>query len=157
MATVTWPVAQLDPIRRLHVVASAFPNAAVGEIVVDRPFEEVWPWMMDFEHTLPRFDRAVRKAKVLERTERGVKLLSWTRGNPIPFPFDVTIEPGWCLMRAAARSFLVLMAAVPEGEGRTRYAHAEAVPLSGLGVLRSLLEREVRSDLRGIARELGSR
>jgi hypothetical protein len=71
----------------------------------------------------------------------------------VPLPFDVFLEDGFCLMRARARLYLVVMAAAPEDGGlRTRFLHMEAVPLPGTAVLRPLLRREVRSDLANLAR-----
>jgi len=151
---VTWPDASLDPIRRLRVVAAALPNAGVGEIVLDHPYDDVWAWLMDHEHAVPRFDREVRRIRVRGHDEQGrVLLTAWQRHNPLPMPFVVTIEDGWCLMQARGRLFTVLQAAVPvDGGARTRYAHAEAVPLPGTAFLRSRLQRMVDADLRGLAR-----
>ena len=153
-----WPEARLDPIRRLHVVAAGLPNAGVGEITVDVPYDEAWAWLMDLERSVPTFDTVVRRTKVRGRDRRGRLLLTaWQRGNPIPMPFVVTVEDGWCLMQARGRAFVVLMAAVPTADGRgTRYAHAEAVPIPGTGFLRPRLQRMVDGDLRGVARTIGT-
>jgi hypothetical protein len=156
VGAVTWPVAELDQIARLKVLAAAMPNAGVGEVVLDLPVEDVWSWLMDFEHTTHKFDTEVRKVRVRRRTDRGVKIWAWARLTPIPLGFDVTIEPGFCLMRGAGRLFVVVMAAVPDGEGGTRYAHAEAVPRRGLGWLRPMLQRVVDSDLRRLRRVVGT-
>ena len=150
-----WPVAQLTPVARLRAVAARYSNAAIGEVVVDRPFDEVWAWMTDFERTLPQFDRAIARAQVLERDGDRIDLRVWPKRLPVRFRFDVTIEPGFCLMPARYRAFLVVMAAEPVDEGRTRYAHAEAIPLPGLGWSRRFVQREVDSDLRGVRRHLG--
>lgn len=153
---MTWPDATLDPIRRLHVVAAALPNAGVGEIVLDHPYEQVWAWLMDLERSVPTFDAVVQRIRVRGTAPDGrVRLTAWQRGNPVPLPFVVTVEDGWCLMQARARAFVVLMAAVPTAEGGTRYAHAEAVPIPGTGFLRSRLQRMVDADLRGVQRALG--
>ena len=147
----TWPDATLDPIRRLHVVAAGLPNAGIGEVVVDRPYDEVWPWMMDLERSVPTFDSVVQRIRVRGTGSDGrLRITAWQRGNPLPMPFVVTVEDGWCLMQARARAFVVLMAAVPLDDGRTRYAHAEAVPIPGTGRLRARLQRMVDADLRGV-------
>ena len=152
---MSWPVADVGPIARLRAVAAAFPNAGVGEVVLDQPFGDVWAWMMDFERSTPTFDGHVRRVRIRRRTDAGVRMWVWTRWNPIPFHFDVSIEPGFCMMRATGRLFLVLMASETDEQGRTRYAHAEAIPLPGAGWLRRLLQREVDGDLRGLRRALG--
>jgi hypothetical protein len=156
VVTVTWPVVELDAITRLRAVAAAFPNAGVGEVVLDVPFDDVWSWMMDFERTTARFDTAVRKVRIRSRTTSSLRMWAWSRGIPVPFHFDARIEPGFCMMRATGRAFLVLMAAVPDGDGRTRYAHAEAVPLPGLARLRPRLQRMVDADLGRLQRVIGS-
>ena len=154
--TATWPEARLDPVRRLHVVAAGLPNAGVGEVVLDRPYDEVWSWMMDLERSVPTFDAVVRRLRVRGTTADGrLSLTAWQRGNPLPMPFVATVEDGWCLMQARARAFVVLMAATPLDDGRTRYAHAEAVPLPGTARLRPRLQRMVDADLQGVARALG--
>ena len=155
---MTWPVADLDPIRRLHVVAAGLPNAGVGEITLDHPYDEVWPWLMDLERSVPTFDTMVARVRVRRVDADGRRrITAWQRGNPVPMPFVVTEEPGWCLMQARARAFVVLMAAVPLGDDRTRYAHAEAIPIPGTGFLRGRLQRMVEGDLRGVRRALASR
>ena len=157
MTDATWPVADLDPVTRLHAVAAGMPNAATAEVTVATPYDDTWRWLMDFELTTPQFDTAVKRVRIRRRTDRGVKMWVWAGPIPIPFHFDVTIEDGWCLMRATGRLFVVLMAAVPDPDdpGRTRYAHAEAIPLPGLGWLRRRLQREVDSDVRRLRRRLG--
>ena len=158
MSGATWPEARLDNVRRLHVVAAGLPNAGVGEVVVDRPFDEVWPWLMDLERSVPTFDTVVERITIRGTAPDGrLRLTARQRGNPLPMPFLVTVEDGWCLMQARARAFVVLMAAVPTADGRgTRYAHAEAVPIPGTGFLRPRLQRMVDGDLRGVARTIGT-
>ena len=149
---MTWPTAHLDPIGRLRALAAAYPNAGVGEVTVDVPFEDAWRWVTDFEHNVHRFDSEVAKIRVRHREGDRIRLWAWARFVPVPLPFDVTLEPGFCIMRGRFRAFLVVMAAVPTEDGRTRYAHAEAVPLPGAGWLRRVLQRTVDADLRGFVR-----
>ena len=113
---------------------------------------------MSVPSTTPRFDTFVRKVRFKGRDRRGrMRMWVWVRGLPlVPLPFRVLIEDGFCLMQARARGFVVLMAAVPEGDGRTRYAHAEAIPIPGTGFLRRRLEHEVASDLRRLQRTIGT-
>jgi hypothetical protein len=40
--TQDWPVADLDPIRRMRVIAAAPPGAAYAEKLIPAPFSAVW-------------------------------------------------------------------------------------------------------------------
>ena len=153
---MTWPVVELDPITRLRAIAAAYPNAGVAEAVVDVPFEEAWAWVTDFERNVHRFDTEVAKIRIRHRDGGRVRLWAWARFVPIPLPFDVTVEDGFCIMRGRVRAFLVVMAAAPTADGRTRYVHAEAVPLPGVGWLRRLVQRVVDRDVRGFVRHVGT-
>lgn len=151
-----WPAVALTPIARLRAVAAAYPSAGVAETTIDLPVDQAWDLMMDFEATTPRIDRLVRKVRVRRRDGGRVRLWSWAPLVPIPLPFDVTIEPGFCIMAARFRVFVVVMAAEPTADGRTRYVHLEAVPLRRGGWLRRLFQRMVEGDVRGIRRLTGS-
>ena len=153
---MTWPTAELGQITRLRAVAAAYPNAGVGEVTVDVPFDDAWAWITDFERNTARIDKALSKARIRRRDGDRLSMWVWQRFNPIPLLFDVTIEPGFCIMRARGRLFLVVMAAEPAGDGRTRYAHAEAIPLPGTGWLRRLFDRAVKSDLGGVRTHIGT-
>jgi hypothetical protein len=63
--TENWPVADLDPVRRLRVLAAAvrFP-VYVGEVVIPAPFEQVWAEVSDLEQELPRHLSTVRSARI---------------------------------------------------------------------------------------------
>jgi len=153
----TWPSASLDPVRRLHVVAAGLPNAGIGEVDLDVPYAEAWSWLMDLEHSIPRFDTVVERVRITGTDGRGrLRMRAWQRGLPVPMPFLVTVEDGWCVMQARARAFAVLMAARPTADGRTRYAHAEAVPIPGTGFLRPRLQRMVEADLARLRRNVGT-
>jgi uncharacterized membrane protein len=62
---VSWPVAELDTIRRLRVLAAAVPGAVVAETVIDAPFEPVWAVAADLEHQLPAYLPDVRSLRVI--------------------------------------------------------------------------------------------
>ena len=62
-----WPVADLDPVRRLAVLAATVPGGAiVVEEVIDAPFERVWAVAGDLEHEFPLLVRNVRSMRVVE-------------------------------------------------------------------------------------------
>jgi len=50
---VRWPVAELDPVRCLHVLAAA-AGAVVVERVIPAPVEAVWSVASDLEREMPR-------------------------------------------------------------------------------------------------------
>ena len=154
--SAAWPDAELDPIRRLHVVAAGLPNVAVGEVTVDMPFDELWPWLMDLERSVPLVDSMVTDVRMTGVDRKGrTRMRARQRGVPFPVPFVVTEEDGWCVMQAVGRLFVVLMAAVPTEDGRTRYAHAEAIPLPGTRFLRPFLRWLVKGDIEGMRRNVG--
>ncbi|MDQ1466937.1 MAG: hypothetical protein QOH10_1352 [Actinomycetota bacterium] len=148
---MTWPAPEFDAVGRLRVVAAAYPSAGISEISVNVPFDDAWQWITNFERNTPRMDTIVRKVRLRRIVEGEYRMLVWLRWSPLPWPFRVTVEPGFCMMNARARAFLVLMAAVSEGPGRTRYAHAEGVPVHRLGFLQRRFQRMVEADLARLA------
>lgn len=150
-----WPIATLDRIRRLRVLAATIPNATMAEAVIDAPFDRMWPWFADLERSVPVFDGQVRRLRI--RARHGDRLDVMTRVGPgalVPWPFDVVLQEGWCLMAGRARLYVVGMAAEPAGE-QTRVGVLEGIPLRGGRVARPTIGRHVRGDLRGIGRALG--
>ena len=139
---MNWPQAELDPVRRLRVLAAALPNAVLLETVLDAPFELVWQVAGDLEHGLPRFETSTSDIRIVARDEDRLKIRSSVLG--VVLHFDVDLRPGWCLMRS--RYADIGMAAAPEGEAHTRFAHFEGSVLGRW--LRPLLTRSVASDLR---------
>jgi len=144
--TENWPVADLDPVRRLRVLAAAvrFP-VYVGEVVLPAPFEEVWAEVSDLEHELPRHLGTVRSARITRAEGDRLELLA-TGNFGQRARFDVVLRPGWCLMRS--RFVLGAMAAVPEAAG-TRFAALGGFRLPGARLTRPLLtmlgDRAMRS------------
>lgn len=115
---MSWPVAELDPIRRLHILAAAVPGAIVTETVLDAPFERAWAVAADLEHELPRYLPDVRTFTIIRRD--GEQLEARARGYAgLRARFDIVLRPGWCIMRS--RFLLGGLAAVAEGD-HTRFA-----------------------------------
>ncbi|WP_329382780.1 hypothetical protein OG625_20130 [Streptomyces sp. NBC_01351] len=141
MGTLTdsWPVAALDPVRRLRVIARTTPGTGYAEQLIDAPFEQVWALASDLERQLPMLITDIRSFTVAaaggERLEARARSPLGMRAR-----FDVVLRPGWCLMQS--RFVLGGMAAVPEGEG-TRFAFFGGLRLPGVrfadGALRPLL------------------
>lgn len=158
-ASGPWPVATLDPVGRLRALAAGLDGVAIEERRLDAPFDDVWGFISDLEHSVPTFDRTVASVRILET--RGEKLRiragSTRHHGYVPLTFDVDLRPGWCWMVSRPQLYVVGMAAVPDGSG-TRFAHMEGLTLPWTP-LRPLLHRfarrqagHVRSDLDGIER-----
>jgi hypothetical protein len=145
---VSWPVADLDPIRRLHVMAATLPGAALVETVLDAPFQTVWDFIEDLEHSVPSFDFTVRRAEIVSRVDHQLQLVAMTIA---PVRFNVHLDRGWCWMHS--RFYVVGMAATPHGS-QTRYAHLEGSPQQHAGLLRPFMRQLVKADVRSIRRTL---
>ena len=151
-----WPTVSLTNVQRMRVLAEAIPNAQIADAIIDAPFERVWTWFSDLEHSVPAFDGEVRRLRVLRRDGEQLRIRTWQGpGAVVPMPFDVLLEPdGWCLMTAPARLYVVGMCADPVGPDRTHVALLEAIP-RGVGRLtHRSLGRHVAGDVRRIARLL---
>lgn len=115
---MTWPVADLDAIRRLRALAAAVPGAFIAETMIDAPFDQVWAVAADLEHELPAYLPDVRSFTITRRD--GERLEAHARGYAgLRARFDIVLRPGWCVMRS--RFLLGGMAAVPDGQ-QTRFA-----------------------------------
>src|SRR5581483_4937693 len=64
---VSWPSVELDPVRRLRVLAAAIPGAAVAEAVLEAPFGPVWEAATDFENAVPRIELFIGRAEIVSR------------------------------------------------------------------------------------------
>jgi hypothetical protein len=150
MSTGVWPTATLDPIRRARVLAAAVPGG-FAEVVIDAPYARVWSWLRDLERSVPAFDTQVDDLRITSRAPHpagtGEEIRFVATNHRIPIPFRARLEDGWCLMQARGRAFVVVMAAIPDGADRTRYAQLEAVPLPGGRLLRRRLTRDVGHDV----------
>lgn len=152
-APIVWPEAALDPVARARVVAVSIPAAALAETTLSAPFDETWAWISDLSRSVPSFDRDVSAIRIRSRSDVGggaEELTATVRSHGVPWPFTVRLEPGFCLMQARGRAYVVVMAAVPEpgDPTRTRFVHVEGVALQGTGVLRPVLERRGRDQRR---------
>lgn len=132
---MSWPVAELDAIRRLRVLEAAVPGAVAAETTLDAPFDRVWAVAADLERELPRYLRDVRSLHIT-RTD-GERLEAYARGYAgLRARFDIVLRPGWCVMRS--RFLLGAMAAVPDGE-RTRFAFLAGVHIPAQPIAAPLL------------------
>ncbi len=142
---MSWPSVELDPVRRLRVLAAAIPGAAVAEAVLEAPFGPVWEAATDFENAVPRIELFIGRAEIVSREGERVSVrIKPPLGKPQPL--EVVLRPGWCWMVSPVA--VAGMAAVPEGE-RTRFAHLEALTLPGGRFAAPLLSAKM-----ALAREL---
>jgi hypothetical protein len=136
-----WPVAELDPVRRMRVLAAAVPGAAYAEKVIPKPFSAVWEAASDLEHELPRMVTDLRSFEIT--SARGERMTARARGRlGQRASFDVVLRPGWCVMQS--RLLIGGMAAVPEAGG-TRFAFLGGLRLPGARLLRPVLGPAVRN------------
>lgn len=126
-----WPVAELDPVRRLRVVARSTPAASYAEHLVPAPFDRVWELASDLEEQLPRLITDISAFTVT--SSRGDRLEARAR-SPLGLRarFDIVLRPGWCLLQS--RFVLGGMAAVAEGDD-TRFAFFGALRIPGVRLL----------------------
>ena len=145
-----WPVAELDPVRRLRALADGIPGAVVVERVIPAPFAAVWAVASDLEREVPRSEWHVRSLRITHRD--GDRLEALVHGLAgVRDRFDVVLRPGWCWMQG--RVLLAGMAATP-AEGGTLFAFAAGLRVPGSGVLRPVLRRGADRSLRRLARRV---
>jgi hypothetical protein len=135
-----YPTVELDPIRRLHVLAASIPGAALAEEVLDAPFEAVWQAATDFEEGVPRIEILIGSARVLSREGDRLRVLVKPRPLGPAQQLEVVLRPGWCWMQS--RLGIAAMAARPEGD-RTRFGHLEAIRMPGRRLLAPLLRAKM--------------
>ena len=133
-------MADIDPVRRLRVIAAATPGAAYAEEHIPAPFTAVWELASDLEHELPRMVTDLRSFEITSaRGERMTARASGRLGQHARF--DVVLRPGWCVMQS--RFLIGGMAAVPEAGG-TRFAFLGGLRLPGMRLLGPVLRPAVR-------------
>lgn len=113
-----WPVADLDPVRRMRVMAAAAPAMVLAERFVDLPYDRVWAEAADLERSMPLLVTDFRSAR-LDGPQLSARGYLGQRAR-----FDVVLEPGWCWMQS--RFLIGGIAAVPENGG-TRLAFGGGV------------------------------
>jgi hypothetical protein len=146
--TGVWPSSELDPVRRMRILAAAIPQAAFRERVLDAAFDDLWRIAGDLEQGTPQWEKNTAALAIVRREGERLEV-------EIRSPFGIrlralgVLRPGWCVMQG--RFFAVGMAAAPEGE-RTRFAHFEAVTLPACGLLRPLLRHRIHHEFETLER-----
>jgi hypothetical protein len=130
-----WPVADLDPLRRLRVMAAATPGTDLTEWTIEAPPALVWQTASNLQVEMPRLVRDFRSVTITQGG--GERLVMHARGYlGQRARFDVVIRPGWCWMQS--RFLLCGMAAVPD-PGGTRFGFLGGVRAPGVTLLHPLL------------------
>lgn len=134
---MTWPLGELDAVRRLRALAAAYPGVLLEEAVLPAAFEDVWTVLGDPERGFPGLVPDVRSLRVTEREGERMRAMVHGRSG-LRARFDMVLRPGWCLMQSR---FLVFgMAAVPEGDV-TRFAYMAGFRVPGVRVAGPVLRR----------------
>ena len=130
------PPVELDPVRRLRVLAAAGGHRLFEERVLPGSFEQVWSVAADLEGELPGIVSGLRSFRV-SAAEPGSDRLSGVAVSRIGHRerFDIVLRPGWCLMQS--RAVVGGMAAVSGPDG-VRFAMFGGLRLPGAQVLRRL-------------------
>jgi hypothetical protein len=151
--SANWPVAELDNIARLRILAAAQPSALFADALIDAPFDAVWTVAADLENELPTLLPDVRSLQITAsgggRLEADAKGYAGLRAR-----FDIVLSPGWCVMQS--RFLLGGMAAVPAG-GQTRFAFLGGFRFPGTRLLRPVLKPLGRDYGEAVLRRLRAR
>lgn len=128
-------MAELDPVRRMRVLAAASPGVAYAEKLIPAPFSAVWEAASDLERELPCMVTDLRSFEIT--STRGERLTARARGRlGQRARFNVVLRPGWCVMQS--RFLIGGMAAIPEAGG-TRFAFLGGLRLPGVRLLDPVL------------------
>jgi hypothetical protein len=130
-----WPAAELDPVRRLRVIAATTPGTGYAEDIIDAPFGLVWETVSDLQNELPRLITDIRSFRITQ--VHGDRQVAHARGRlGQRARFEVVLRPGWCLMQS--RFVIGGIAAVPEGD-TTRIAFLGGLRFPGVRLAGPLL------------------
>jgi hypothetical protein len=122
-----WPQAQLDGVRRLHVMAAAVRGATVAERLVEAPFAQVWQLLQDLEGSFGEILPDMRHVQILRREGSQVEALARSRYGMRAL-LRGELSEGYCWLQS--RFVLIGVAARAEGAG-TRVAITGGVRVPG--------------------------
>ncbi|MBO1334046.1 hypothetical protein [Streptomyces sp. VRA16 Mangrove soil] len=143
---VPWPRADLDPVRRLRVLAAAIPGAAVTEGLIDAPYARVAALLADLEGEFGQVVTDLHRMRLVRRSGERVELLARSRYGMRARLRGVQ-RPGWCWLQSR---FLLVGVAAAEDAGGTRVAFTGGVRVPGRAALVPLGVR--REGRRAVAR-----
>ncbi|MFI7007048.1 hypothetical protein [Streptomyces sp. NPDC050145] len=130
-----WPTAELDPVRRLKVIAAASGRPVYAERRFAFPVERVWAVASDLENELPLLVSGLRSFAVAPAGEGG-RAAAGDRfeGRAVSAlghreRFDIVLRPGWCLMQSAVLGSG--MAARADGDDGCLFAFYSSLRIPG--------------------------
>jgi hypothetical protein len=143
--SASWPVAELDPVRHLHVMAAAVRGARVTERVLDAPLADVWAILTDFADGFAAVQPDMRRVRLARRDGEQVSIAAVSR-HGFRALLHGTVRPGWCWLQS--RFLIIAMAATSEPGGQTRVALTGGVRLPGRAAIVPIgVRREARRSL----------
>jgi hypothetical protein len=152
--TTSWPVADLDPVRRLRVLAAGVRGARIAERVLPAGFDQVWAALSDLDGEFCRIQPDMYRVRVLRVDGERVEALAYSRFG-MRARFHGVLRPGWCWLQS--RFLLVGMAAHAEPGGGTRVALTGGIRVPGRAALVPIgVERESQRTLDRLTRRLGT-
>ncbi len=141
-----WPVATLDGVSRIRLLARVLPNVHVAERVIDAPFGRVWEFLHDIETSVPMFDENVLEVAIVRRRS-ATQLDMRVRARFSPaVPFRCEMGEGHIVMNAPGGLYVVGIGVRPRTDGTTEYVQFEGVPNRAGGVGRGWVGRHVERD-----------
>lgn len=120
-----WPTTDLDPVRRLRVLAAGVRGAHVTEAHVEAPFPQVWALLGDLEGSFGQVVPDMERLRIVRRQGERIEALARSRYGMRARLRGVQ-RPGWCWLQS--RFLLIGVAAAAEGTG-TRVAFTGGVRL----------------------------
>lgn len=147
-----WPAAELDNVRRLHVLASGIRGANVVEQVITAPYSVVWPALADLEGAFGQVLPDMRDVRVIGRD--GDRVTASARSR---FGMRALLRgeqsDGWCWLQS--RFLLIGVAARAEGVN-TRVAIAAGLRVPGRAAVVPVgVRREAARSLARLQRLVG--
>lgn len=136
-----WPVAALDPVRRLRIMAASIPGASYAEQVFAHALGDLWAVAADLETEFPMLLTDVRTLRIVHSDGEHLEAIAVGRLGQRA-RFDIVMRPGWCWMQS--RFLHGGMAATP-APGGTRFAFMGALRLPGIRLAAPLIRKTVPS------------
>jgi hypothetical protein len=152
--TDRWPLVDLDPVRRLRVLAAGIPGAYVTEQVIPAPFDEVWEVAGGLETEFGNYQPDMKRLRITKADGAQLEAIARSRLG-FRARFDIVARPGWCWMQS--RLLLIGVAATPV-PGGTLVALTGGVRVPGhAAIVPFLVRREGANTIRRLAKRVGAR
>lgn len=150
--TDTWPHVDLDPVRRMRVLAAGIHGAYVTERVLPAPLGQIWAVLADLEGGFGTVQTDMRHVRIVHRDGDRLQAIARSRFG-MRARFDGVLRPGWCWLQS--RFLLIGMAATSEPGGGTRVALTGGLRIPGKAALIPVgVRREARRALDRLAEQI---